>query len=86
MFILIPILTFILMLIAVLFSAEKSRNSADIGANLAIGLLLAVTYLFFMQIATVAVTNVRFNPFIAAWLPNFIFAPIAIVSYFKKSK
>ena len=79
-----PFSTFILMLIAVLFSAQKSRNSTDLGLNLAIGLFIAVTYVFIMQVATVAVTNVKFDPMIAAWLPNFIFTPLAIFVYFKK--
>ena len=79
-----PFSSFILMIIAVLFSAQKSRNSSDLGLNLAVGLLIAVSYVFIMQISTVAVSNVKFNPLIAAWLPNFIFTPIACWAYFKK--
>ena len=79
-----PFSVFILMIIAVLFSAQKSRNSSDLGLNLAVGLLIAVSYIFIMQVSTVAVTNVKFNPLIAAWLPNLIFIPIACWAYFKK--
>ncbi|MBK6526549.1 MAG: LptF/LptG family permease [Crocinitomicaceae bacterium] len=66
----------ILTLIGVAVSSKKTRGG--LGLNLAIGLIICVLYIFSMQMTTVAAINVGFTPVIAVWLPNIIFAIIAL--------
>lgn len=74
-----PVAAFILTLIAVSVSGRKSRGGT--GFHIFIGLVVALMYIFSMKITTVAATNVGVNPFLAVWLPNFIFFCVAIVFY-----
>ncbi|MBK6952210.1 MAG: LptF/LptG family permease [Crocinitomicaceae bacterium] len=71
-----PFAIIILTLIGVAVSSKKTRGG--LGLNLAIGLIICVLYIFSMQMTTVAAINVGFTPVIAVWLPNIIFAIIAL--------
>lgn len=75
---------YILVLIAVSLCSRKKRGG--IGLNIAIGLLLAVVYIFLMQIATTFSTHGNFPAWAAVWLPNMIFAVIGIQLYFRAPK
>jgi lipopolysaccharide export system permease protein len=68
----IPVSAFILTLIAVAVSSFKKRGG--MGLNLAIGIILAFLYIFFDKIFEVMVEKSNFTPWLAAWIPNFIFA------------
>jgi len=72
----IPISAFILTIIAVAVSAMKRRGG--MGMNLAIGILLAFSFVFFDKIFGVMAEKSSFSPFIAVWIPNFIFGILAI--------
>lgn len=74
-----PISTFILVLIGVSLSSRKTRGG--LGLNIALGLLLSVTYVFFMQVTTSFATVGSMDPLLAVHVPNFIFALIAIYLY-----
>ncbi len=74
-----PFAIYILTLIGVSVSSRKSRGG--MGANLAIGLGICVVYVFSMKMTTVAALNVGFPPLLAVWLPNIIFAIIAVFLY-----
>lgn len=74
-----PFATYVLTLIGLSVSSRKSRGG--IGANIAVGLLLAFTYIFAMKVATVAAENVGFPSLIAVWIPNMIFAVLGIFLY-----
>lgn len=71
-----PFAILILTVIGVSVSSKKSRGG--LGMNLAIGLSICVLYIFSMQMTTVAAMNVGFTPVLAVWLPNIIFAFIAL--------
>ena len=71
--------TFILTLIGVSLSSRKRRGG--IGLNIGMGILLAFTYILFMQVSTVLATNANMAPVIAVWIPNVIFGAIGIVLY-----
>jgi lipopolysaccharide export system permease protein len=71
-----PFAIIILTLIGVAVSSKKTRGG--LGLNLATGLAICVLYIFSMQMTTVAAINVGFAPVIAVWLPNIIFAIIAL--------
>jgi lipopolysaccharide export system permease protein len=79
-----PVSTFILIVIGVVFSAKKKRGGT--GFNMAMALLLAVTYIFIMQVSNVAMINVGLDPKIAVWIPNMVFAPLALLAYIYKER
>ncbi len=76
--------TFILTLIGVSLSSRKTRGG--IGLNIGIGILLAFTYIMFMQVSTVLATNANVPPVIAVWIPNVIFGFIGIFLYNKAKR
>jgi lipopolysaccharide export system permease protein len=76
--------TFILTFIGAALASRKVRGG--MGFHLGIGLGLSFTYIMFMQVSTVFATNGNMSPLLAVWLPNIIFAIIAIVLYRKAPK
>lgn len=74
-----PVSTYMLTLIAVCVACRKTRGGR--GVPLAIGLIVAVCYIFCMKVASVAATNVGLNTALAVWLPNILFCGIAILFY-----
>lgn len=72
----IPISAFILTIIAVAVSSMKRRGG--MGLNLAIGILLAFTFVFFDKIFGVMAEKSSMPPIIAVWIPNFTFGILAI--------
>ncbi len=79
-----PFSTFILTLIGVSLSSRKTRGG--IGLNIGLGILLAFSYIMFMQVSTVLATNTNMNPFLAVWIPNILYSIIGIYLYFKASR
>lgn len=76
--------TFILTLIGVTLSSRKTRGG--IGLNIGVGILLAFTYILFMQVSNVLATNANVPPVIAVWIPNIIFGFIGIELYFRAKR
>jgi len=71
-----PFATFILTLIGVSLSSRKVRGG--IGIQIGAGILLSFTYIMFMQISTTFATNGNMPAVIAVWIPNIVFALIAL--------
>ncbi|MCY1486507.1 Lipopolysaccharide export system permease protein LptG [compost metagenome] len=71
-----PVSAFILTVIAVAVSSMKRRGG--MGMNLAIGIGLAFTFIFFDKIFGTLAEKSSIPPFIAVWLPNFVFGILAI--------
>lgn len=71
--------TFILTIIGVSISSRKIRGG--MGLHLGLGLLISFSYILFMQFSTVFATNGNMNPLLAVWLPNIIFAVVAVFVY-----
>jgi len=74
-----PFATYILVLIGVSISSRKTRGG--LGLNVAIGLVLCVTYIFFMQISTTFATVGSMSPLLAVWTPNILFCIIGAYLY-----
>ena len=72
----IPFSIFILTLIGFSVSAEKRRGGT--GVNLAFGICVAMTYVFFDKIFGVLAQQSELSPLIAVWLPNILFGILAI--------
>lgn len=79
-----PFATYILTLIGASIASRKVRGG--IGLHIAIGLLIAVTYILAMKVTTVYATNAGLDPFIAVWLPNVLFTFFAIFIYRRAPK
>jgi lipopolysaccharide export system permease protein len=72
----IPVSAFILTIIAVAVSSMKRRGG--MGANLAIGIGLAFTYIFFDKIFGVLAEKSTMPPLLAVWIPNMLFGILAV--------
>lgn len=72
-----PFSTVILTLIAVAISSRKVRGG--IGVHLGLGILIAFTYILFMQISTTFATNSNLPAMLAVWIPNIIFTIVGVV-------
>ena len=71
-----PVSIFILTIIAVAVSSVKRRGG--MGVNLAVGIAIAMIYVFFDKIFGVMAEQSNFNPIVAVWFPNVIFGILAI--------
>lgn len=78
-----PFSTFILTVLALSLSSKKRRGG--IGVNLAVGITLAFVYIFFNQISLTYSTQGYVSPFIAAWMPNFMFGALTAFLYFRRA-
>tara|TARA_R110000868_G_scaffold27169_5_gene103667 strand:- start:100 stop:822 length:723 start_codon:yes stop_codon:yes gene_type:complete len=70
-----PVSVFILTIIAVAVSSKKRRGG--MGVNLAIGICIAMVFVFFDKIFGVMAEQSDFSPLIAVWFPNIIFGILA---------
>ena len=74
-----PFSLMLLAFIGVCVSSSKKRGG--MGVNLAVGLFVSFAYLFIIQWFISYGTNGSMPPFLAVWLPNFLFLPIAFYFY-----
>lgn len=71
-----PVAAYILTIIAVAVSAMKRRGG--MGSNLAFGVMLAFIFIFFDKIFGTLAEQSDFPPLVAVWLPNILFAILAV--------
>jgi lipopolysaccharide export system permease protein len=74
-----PFAVFILTLIGVSLSSRKIRGG--IGMNIGIGLGLSFSYILFMQFASQFSLKGNLGPMLAMWIPNIMYAIVALVLY-----
>jgi lipopolysaccharide export system permease protein len=74
-----PFSAIVLTIIGVSLSSKKRRGG--IGWNIALGIALAFTYILFMRFSQMFVHTDTLSPAVALWLPNIVFAFIAIFLY-----
>lgn len=79
-----PFSALILTIIGVALCTKKKRGG--MGWNLAAGIALAFSYILFMQFSEMFVMTDTLPASIAIWLPNYLYAIIAIVLYIKAPK
>lgn len=70
-----PVSAFILTIIAVAVSSMKRRGG--MGVNLAIGIVIAFTFIFFDKVFGTMAEKSSISPLIAVWLPNIVFGILA---------
>ncbi len=72
-----PFSTFILTLIGVSLASRKVRGG--IGLQIVFGLLISFSYIFLMQLANTFAFYGGLHPIVAVWIPNAIFAVVAVL-------
>ena len=72
-----PFAIIILSIIAVAISIKKVKGA--IGKNLGVGLLIAFSYILFFQFSSTLSTNGDLEPWIAVWIPNFLYILLGII-------
>jgi lipopolysaccharide export system permease protein len=72
----IPVSAFIFTIIAVAVSSVKKRGG--MGVNLAIGIVIAMSYMFLDKVFGTIAEKSDFSPLIAVWTPNIFFAIVAL--------
>ena len=80
----VPFSVLILTIIGVSLASRKVRGGS--GVHLAVGVLLCVVYILFSRVSLVFATKGSFSPWLAAWIPNFIFGFIAFYLYKRAPK
>lgn len=75
---------FILTLIGLSLSSRKVRGG--IGKNIGIGLILAFSYILFMEVTQTFAVNGYTSPRMAMWIPNLLYSLIAVFLYHKASR
>lgn len=71
----------ILTIIGAILASRKIRGGS--GFHLVIGIIMSVMYILFQRFSHTFSINSGFNPLVAVWIPNFIFAIVAILMYRK---
>ncbi|MBC8342890.1 MAG: LptF/LptG family permease [Bacteroidetes bacterium] len=79
-----PAATFILVLIA--YSISSRRIRGGLGLHLGIGILIAFSYILFMQFSTIFAINGNLNPVLACWIPNILYAVLGLILLLKAPK
>lgn len=74
---------FILTVIGMALSSKKIKGG--MGINIGIGLLLSFSYILFMTVTSTFAVSGYTSPFVAMWIPNVIYAFIAIYLYHRAS-
>lgn len=74
-----PFSTFILTLIGVSLSSRKVRGG--IGLHIGLGLALSFSYILFMRFSTMFAVGGSIDPLLSVWIPNVLYAIVALVLY-----
>ena len=74
-----PLAAFIMTLMGVSLASRKVRGG--IGLHLGIGLALSSIYILFSTLSTSFSVSGAMSPFLAVWLPNFLFLGIGAYLY-----
>lgn len=79
-----PVSVIILTLIGAILACRKIRGGS--GVHLAVGIVLCAIFILTDRFSTIFSTKGNLNPYIAAWIPNVLFAFITIRLYKKAPK
>lgn len=74
----------ILTFIGAIIASRKVRGGS--GLHLALGIVISASYILFMQFSTTFSVKGNLNPLLAVWIPNIVFAGVAIWLYRRAPK
>ncbi|MDR0295648.1 MAG: LptF/LptG family permease [Prevotellaceae bacterium] len=80
----VPFSVFVLTLMGVSLSSRKMREG--MGIKIGVGIALSFCYILFLRFSEMFVYADTLPPFIALWLPNILFAFVAVALYIKAPK
>lgn len=75
---------FILTVIGMSLSSRKVKGG--MGVNIGIGLVLSFSYILFMSVTSSFAVSGLTSPMVAMWIPNIIYAIIAVILYNRASR
>lgn len=75
---------FILTIIGMALSSKKVKGG--MGMNIGLGLVLSFSYILFMTVTSSFAVSGLTSPFVAMWIPNVLYAIIAVVLYLKAAR
>lgn len=75
---------FILTIIGVSLASRKIKGG--IGFHLGLGLLLSFSYILFLQVTTVFAVSEMLSPWLAMWIPNFLYGGMAFYLFRRASR
>ena len=61
------------------------KRRGGMGVNLAIGIIIAFTFIFFDKVFGTIAEKSSFSPFLAVWIPNIVFGILAFI-YLRNAK
>lgn len=79
-----PVAVLLLTMIGVVVASRKTRGGS--GMHLALGIAIAAMFILSDRFSTTFAVKGNFSPFIAAWLPDIVFAGVAYWLYKKTPK
>jgi len=79
-----PFSVVLLSLMGAVVASRKTRGGS--GLHMAVGIILAATYVIMDKFSVTFSTKGHLNPFLAAWMPNFVFFLVAMVLYRRAPK
>lgn len=79
-----PVSVLLLTLMGAVIASRKTRGGS--GLHIAVGFILAAVFVVMDKFSLTFSTKGDLHPFIAAWMPNFIFALVAIYLYRRAPK
>ena len=79
-----PVAAYVLMIIGVSIASRRVRGG--VGLHIVAGVVIAFMYLLFLRMFSVSAMNAGLHPLIAVWIPNFLFALIALFFYRRAAK
>ena len=79
-----PFTNLILTMIGFAVASRKTRGG--MGLHLVFGIGLGALFIFMTKFSTTFATNAGFSPFVAMWIPNFLFTFVAIGLLLKAQK
>lgn len=74
-----PFSAFVLSIIGACIAHRKVRGGN--GMHLALGVIISAAYVVFMQFSTTFAIKGNLSPIMAVWIPNIVFAVVALVIY-----
>src|SRR5690606_34924302 len=77
-----PFAAFLMIIIGVCLGSRKVRGGS--GVHLALGVVICAVYVLMLQFSTTFSTKAGLNPWLAVWIPNFIF--IFVTFFFLRAK
>lgn len=79
-----PFATIVMVMLAFALASRKIRGG--MGLHLGLGILIAFSYILFLQLSTTFATKAGFYPLLSVWIPNILFFILAVILIYRAPK